>query len=216
MNKHGYENKYNLCREIRTALIAGVTLMLLLCAIYPLAVWGLSQAIFPWHARGSLILSGLSGPSDGSGSKAAGTPIGSALLGQVFQSPQYFHSRPSNAGSGYDATSSGGSNLGETSKTLMDSIQARVNRYRSENGLAAETPIPADAVTSSASGLDPEISPDNALLQAPRVAKARGLDSAEVSRMVQAHVRGRDLGFLGDPGVNVLLLNLDLDKRNRK
>lgn len=203
MNERGSEGTYGLWKETRTALIAGVTLMLLLCAGYPLAVWGLSQAVFPHQARGSLIHS----------QQGGATPVGSALLGQAFRSREYFHSRPSNAGGGYNAAASGGSNLGPTSKALMDSIRARIDRYRAENGLAAGTPIPADAVTASASGLDPEISLDNALLQASRVAKARGMDPSDMERMVRARLRGRDLGILGEPGVNVLLLNLDLDKR---
>ncbi len=191
---------YDFLKEIRIALVTGVTLLLLLCGLYPLLVWGISQALFPWQASGSII-------------ESQGAPIGSALLGQVFTAAKYFHSRPSNAGGGYDATSSGGSNLGQTSKTLMDSIQARGTHYRLENGLAADAIIPADAVNSSASGLDPEISLENALLQISRVAKERKMEASQVERLLRDQYHGPSFGFLGEGGVNVLKLNLELDKQ---
>jgi K+-transporting ATPase ATPase C chain len=188
-------------RELKTSIVATLAFAVLLCGLYPLVIWGLGSLIFPEQATGSLLRD------------AQGKIIGSALLAQGFTSEKYFHPRPSAAGSGYDAVSSGGSNLGQTSQKLMDSVKARVEVYRKENGLTAETLIPGDAVTASASGLDPEISLANALLQAPRVARARGLTAEEVEATVRRHERGRDLGILGEPGVNVLLLNLALDKK---
>jgi K+-transporting ATPase ATPase C chain len=133
------------------------------------------------------------------------------LLGQGFADAKYFHPRPSAAGNGYDATSSGGSNLGPTSRKLNDAIKERVAAYRAENSLSETEPVPADAVTASGSGLDPQISLRNAELQTPRVAKARGLSEEKVRELVQQNTNTRDLGVLGDPGVNVLELNLALD-----
>lgn len=183
-----------------------VTLVLALvcCGLYPLVVFGIGQALFPHKANGSLI-------SDGSGNV-----LGSALLGQQFAADKYFHPRPSAAGNGYDATSSGGSNLGPTSQKLRDSIAQNTSDYRTQNALATNAPVPADAVTASASGLDPHISVSNAELQAPRVAKARSLTTDKVLELVRANTEGPDLGFLGDPGVNVLKLNLALDKVAQK
>ena len=193
-------NKINFWNEIKISVIAAIALLLLVSGVYPLVVWGVSQAVFHKQAQGSLI------------TNAQGAPIGSSLLAQGFTSPKYFHSRPSIAGSGYDATSSGGSNLGQTSQALMDTIKARAMRYRTENSLDSNAQIPGDAVTASASGLDPDISLDNALLQIHRVATARGLDPASVEKSVREKLQGRDLGILGEPRVNVLLLNLALDK----
>jgi len=157
------------------------------------------QLLFPHQANGSLIVG------------KDGTVYGSELIGQAFSDDQYFNSRPSAAGTGYDATSSGGTNLGPTSQKLRDSVKAAVDAYRKQNGLAADAPVPADAVTSSASGLDPDISVKNALLQIPRVAKARKLSVDDVTALVNKYTKGRDLGFLGEPRVNVLELNLALD-----
>jgi K+-transporting ATPase ATPase C chain len=184
--------------------------------LFPLAVTGLSWWIFPRQAGGGLVVRN-------------GRVIGSALIGQGFARPDYFHPRPSAAGSGYDATASAGTNLGPTSDKLIhgihrklangqgdpgnfDGISDLVLAYRDENGLAPDTPVPADAVTRSASGLDPEISPANAALQAPRVARARGLSPGPVLALVARDTRPRQLGILGEPRVNVLELNLDLDR----
>jgi len=171
----------------------------LLCGAYPLVVWAGAQALFPAKANGSLIVD------------KDGTVRGSALLAQNFASDKYFQPRASAAGTGYDATSSGGTNFGPTSQKLNDSIKAAVAAYRTSNGLAADTPVPADAVTSSASGLDPHISVTNALDQAARVAKARGLPLDRVQALVSQFTEGRDLGFLGEAGVNVLRINVALD-----
>ena len=191
----------NLFSELRIALIATFSLAILLCGIYPLVVWGVAQMVFPHQANGSLIVQN-------------GKIVGSELLAQNFTGPKYFHPRPSSAGdTGYDGGSSGGSNLGPTSKKLIDSVKKRVEAYREENGLPASVPVPADAVTASASGLDPHISVPNALTQASRVAKARGLGPEVVQAMVKAHTEGRDLGLFGEERVNVLKLNLALDGR---
>jgi K+-transporting ATPase ATPase C chain len=158
----------------------------------------MAQGLFPTEANGSLVM-------------RKGTMGGSKLIAQGFTDPKYFHPRPSAAGQGYDATSSGGSNLGPTSKKLVDTVRQRVENYRSENNLAPDAMVPADAVTASASGLDPQISAQNALLQAPRVTRARGLGEDIVLTQINLHTEGRDLGILGEPRVNVLMLNLALD-----
>ncbi|OPY64230.1 MAG: Potassium-transporting ATPase C chain [Syntrophorhabdus sp. PtaU1.Bin002] len=188
----------NLFTELRVALIAIIVLALLVCGIYPAMVWVVAQGLFPTEAKGSLIMRG-------------GKITGSDLIGQGFIDSKYFHPRPSAAGSGYDAASSGGTNLGPTSKRLVDTIKQRVFAYRSENGLAPDILVPADAVTASASGLDPHISLKNAYLQAPRVAKARELSEKTVLREVAIATEGRDLGILGEARVNVLKLNIALD-----
>lgn len=185
--------------EIRSAVVVTLALAVVCCVLYPLVVFGLGQSLFHDKANGSLILD------------ANGTIRGSRLLGQQFNGDKYFHPRPSAAGNGYDARSSGGSNLGPTSQKLRDSIAQNVADYRAQNGLAANTPVPADAVTASASGLDPHISPANAQLQAERVAKARGMSLGAVRALISHHTDAASLEFLGDPGVNVLELNLALD-----
>ena len=169
------------------------------CGIYPLAVFGISQAIFRDQANGSLL------------TDSTGAIRGSRLIGQQFTADKYFQSRPSAAGNGYDPTSSGGSNLGPTSSNLMTTIAQRISDYRTQNGLATNALVPADAVTASGSGLDPHISIHNAELQAPRVAKARSLPVEKVLGLIRANTDSADLGFLGEPGVNVLKLNLALD-----
>lgn len=185
--------------EIRGAIMATVMLAVVCCGIYPLVVFGIGQALFPNQANGSLL------------KDSSGAIRGSRLLGQQFTSDKYFQSRPSAAGNGYDATSSGGSNLGPTSSNLVTAITQRISDYRTQNGLATNAPVPADAVTASGSGLDPHISVRNAGLQAPRVAKARNLPLDKVLALVRANTDPADFGFLGDPGVNVLSLNLALD-----
>jgi K+-transporting ATPase ATPase C chain len=185
--------------EIRGAVFATLILAIVCCGIYPLVVFGISQALFRDKANGSLIVD------------QDGTVRGSKLLAQGFTADKYFHPRPSAAGNGYDAASSGGSNLGPTSQKLSDAIKDRVAAYRKENGLSETEPVPADAVTASGSGLDPHISLRNAELQTPRVAKARGLSEEKIRELVQQNTDGRNLGVLGDPGVNVLELNLALD-----
>ena len=185
--------------EIRGAVLATLIIAIVCCGLYPLVVFGISQALFHNKANGSLILD------------KNGTVRGSKLLGQAFTSEKYFQPRPSAAGNGYDAANSGGSNLGPTSQKLNDAIKERVEAYRKENGLSENESVPADAVTASGSGLDPHISLRNAEMQTPRVAKARGLSEDKVRALVQQNTDGRDLGVLGDPGVNVLELNLALD-----
>ncbi len=191
----------NFFSQIRAATLAVVVLAIVCCGIYPAIVYGLGQAIFHDKADGSLIVDSVTG-----------TVRGSTLLGQGFSDPKYFHPRPSAAGNGYDAANSGGSNLGPTSQKLHDAIQARIAAYRSENNLPETDAVPADAVTASGSGLDPLISPPNAELQIPRVAKARGLDIEKVRDVVRGNTESRGLGFLGEAGVNVLKLNLALDQ----
>jgi len=185
--------------EIRSAVLVTLMLAVVCCGLYPLVVFGIGQVLFHDKANGSLLLD------------AKGTIHGSRLLGQLFTGDKYFHSRPSAAGAGYDATSSGGSNLGPTSRKLHDSIAQNVTDYRSQNGLATNIPVPADAVTASASGLDPHISPENAELQVDRIAKVRSMTQEEIRRLISQNTDAPDLGFLGDSGVNVLTLNLALD-----
>jgi potassium-transporting ATPase KdpC subunit len=189
----------NILKDLKIGLISTIMIALIVCGIYPVFVWGIAQVLFPREANGSLIIHD-------------GRIMGSSLLAQGFTSAKYFHPRPSAAGTGYDAESSGGSNLGPLSRKLMDMVRQRVADYRAENNLPPEVLIPADAVTASASGLDPHISIKNALLQTPRVAKARGLSEEYVHRKIMEHKEGRDLGIFGEPRVNVLMLNLDLDK----
>jgi K+-transporting ATPase ATPase C chain len=186
--------------ELRAAVLVTVALAVVCCGLYPLVVFGLGQLLFHDKANGSIIVD------------SSGTIRGSRLLGQGFTADKYFHPRPSSAGNGYDAANSSGSNLGPTSQKLRDSIAQGVADYRSQNGLATNAPVPADAVTGSGSGLDPHISVRNAELQAPRVAKARGLPLEKVQAAIKSNTDPADLGFLGDPGVNVLMLNLALDK----
>lgn len=188
-----------LIAELRGAVMATLILAVVCCGLYPLVVFGISQALFHDKANGSLIVD------------KDGTIRGSRLLGQQFTADKYFHSRPSAAGNGYDATSSGGSNLGPTSQKLNDAIKDRIATYRSENGLKESDAVPADAVTASGSGLDPHISVRNASLQAPRVAKARKLSLDKVLQLVHLNTDAPDFGIFGEPGVNVLKLNLALD-----
>lgn len=185
--------------HIRGAVVSTLVLAVLCCGLYPLIVFGISQALFRDKANGSLILD------------QNGTVRGSKLLAQGFTAEKYFHPRPSAAGAGYDAANSGGSNLGPTSKKLNDAIKERIDAYRKENGLNENEAVPADAVTTSGSGLDPHISLRNAELQIPRVAKARAMSEEKLRELIKQNTDARDFGLLGDPGVNVLSLNRALD-----
>ncbi len=186
--------------EIKTSLLLTLVFAVLLCGVYPLVVWAGAQTLFPSQANGSLV------------TDKDGTVRGSLLLAQSFTTDKYFQPRPSAAGTGYDATSSSGTNFGPTSQKLNDNIKAAVAAYRTTNHLAPDATVPADAVTSSASGLDPHISIANARLQAPRVADARHLSLDQVTALVSARTHTRDLGIFGEPTVNVLLLNCALDE----
>jgi len=187
----------NIARNFLVAVLMTVVTTMLLGVLYPLAITALAQVIFPDNANGQII-------------ERHGRPIGSRLIGQRFSSPEYFHGRPSAAGPGYDAANSTGSNLGPTNKKLIEAVSANVAAARKENPSAK---VPADLVTSSASGLDPHISPAAALFQVARVDRARGVSEADVRTLVQSHVETRQFGLLGEPRVNVLLLNLALDER---
>jgi potassium-transporting ATPase KdpC subunit len=180
--------------NLRIAILFTVVTTVVFGLIYPLAVTGLAQLLFPAQANGSLILKD-------------GQTVGSQLLGQTFSAPGYFHSRPSSAGAGYDASNSSGSNLGPTNHVLIDRVKGDVEKLHAENPGA---PIPVDLVTASGSGLDPEISQAAAEFQVPRVARERGISEAAVQTLVAKHTLGRQFGFLGEPRVRVLELNLEL------
>jgi K+-transporting ATPase ATPase C chain len=195
-------------REIRPAIVVLVALTLITGLVYPLAMTGIAQLVFPYRAQGSLI-------------ERDGKVVGSMLIGQAFESDKYFHGRPSattapdpadatkTVAAPYNAANSGGSNLGPSNKALIDRVQGDLDRLRKENPSA---PVPADLVTTSGSGLDPDISLEAAYFQVPRVAKARNLAEYRVQQLVSDHIEDRFLGFLGEPHVNVLLLNLALDR----
>jgi K+-transporting ATPase ATPase C chain len=187
----------NITRNLIIAALMTIVTTVLLGIVYPLVVTGLAQALFPAKANGQLI-------------ERNGTVIGSRIIGQAFSSPRYFHGRPSAAGTGYDPLSSGGTNLGPTNRKLVDAVKAAVDDARRDNPTA---PVPVDLVTSSASGLDPDISPAAALFQVPRIARERRAPEGAVRELVESRIDGRQFGFLGEPRVNVLLLNLALDER---
>jgi len=190
----------NILSEIRPAIVSTLVFAVVCCGFYPLAVTGISKLAFAGKANGSLIVD------------KNGTIIGSELLGQNFTGEGYFHPRPSAAGAnGYDAASSSGSNLGPTSQKLADQIKERIAAYRTSNGLAETAAVPADAVTASASGLDPHISPANAALQSARVGKARGITPEKIQELIAANTYKATFGMLGEDGVNVLKLNIALD-----
>lgn len=192
----------NLFAEFGRSIVATIFFAIILCGVYPLVVFAAGQLLFPHQANGSLLVD------------QSGAVRGSALLAQNFTGAQYFHPRPSAAGAnGFDATSSGGSNLGPTSSNLVANITQNIANYRAENNLATNALVPADAVTTSASGLDPHISLANAESQIPRVAKARGLPEDRVREMVRQNTSGRDLGVFGEPRVNVMTLNFALDQK---
>jgi K+-transporting ATPase ATPase C chain len=202
-------------KHLRPAILLTLFFVVVTGLAFPAVVWAIGNAVFPSQARGSLV------------KDESGKVIGSSLLGQNFTKPEYFHPRPSAAGAGYDAANSSGTNLGPTSDKLVNGIKDDpatkdadetylgfkdlAKAYRTENGLAPDAIIPADAATRSASGLDPDISPANAHLQIARVANARGLSTERVRALVEEHTNGRTLGFIGEPRVNVLSLNLGLD-----
>jgi K+-transporting ATPase ATPase C chain len=183
--------------HIGPAVMYTIVSVILLGIIYPLAMTGISELVFPSQASGSIVYRN-------------GTAVGSDIVGQLWTEPQYFHGRPSAAGSGYDPTSTGGTNIGPTSKKLIDATAATIKALKKDNP-DAEGPIPMDLVTSSASGIDPDISPEAAYYQAPRIAKARHVNLNAVRVIIASHIVPRTLGFLGEPRVNVMQLNLDMD-----
>ena len=187
----------NITRNLVAAILMTVVTTVLFGVVYPLVVTGLAQAIFPDKANGQLI-------------ERNGKVVGSRIIGQAFSSPGYFRSRPSAAGTGYDAANSGGTNLGPTNKKLIDAVKAAAEAAQKEN---PGTPVPVDLVTTSASGLDPHISPAAADFQVPRVARERGVPEDDVRRAVETRTAGRQWGFFGEPTVNVLELNLALDEQ---
>ena len=195
----------NILTEFGRSMVATIFFAIVLCGLYPLIVYGAAQLLFPHQANGSLLVD------------KSNAVRGSALLAQNFTGAQYFHPRPSAAGAnGYDATSSSGSNLGPTSSNLVANLTQNIAAYRSDNGLATNATVPADAVTASGSGLDPQISVANAELQLPRVAKARGISEDRVRALVKQNTTGRDLGVFGEPRVNIMTLNFALDQLPRK
>jgi len=190
----------NIFTEFGRSIVATIFFAVVLCGIYPLIVFSAAQLLFPHQANGSLLVD------------KSGTVRGSELLAQNFTGVQYFHPRPSAAGAnGFDPRSSGGSNLGPTSLNLVANITQNIANYRAENNLATNASVPADAVTESASGLDPHISLANAEIQIPRVAKARGISEEKLRELVRQNTSGRDLGVFGEPRVNVMTLNFALD-----
>jgi K+-transporting ATPase ATPase C chain len=187
----------NIAKNLVAAVLMTIVTTLILGVIYPLAITAIAQVAFPTQANGQLI-------------ERDGKVVGSRIIGQGFSSPGYFRSRPSAAGTGYDAANSAGSNLGPTNKKLIDAVRANVEAAQKEN---PNVPVPIDLVTTSASGFDPHLSPAAADFQVPRVARERGTSEANIRSLVDAHTEGRQLGFLGEPRVNVLELNLALDRQ---
>jgi K+-transporting ATPase ATPase C chain len=196
--KNAANAKDGTLQHLATAGLYTLVTVIMLGLVYPLLMTGIALVLFPSQANGSLTY-------------VNGKPVGSAIIGQLWTKPQYFQGRPSAAGkNGYDPTATSGTNLGPTSKKLIDTTRATIAALRKANP-DATVPLPMDLVTSSASGIDPDISPEGAYYQAPRIAKARGRSLTDVNALIAAHVHGRELGFLGEPHVNVLELNLALD-----
>ncbi len=188
---------------LKTSALTTLSFAVILCVVYPLCVFTVGHIFFPHKAQGSLAIS-----------KTDGTIFGSTLIAQKFQGLNYFHPRPSSAGkSGYDASNSSPSNLGPTSEKLITALETAATTYRKINNVPSETPIPVDAATSSGSGLDPHISVENALLQIPRIAKARNISEASLKNLVKKHTEKPTFGFIGEHRVNVLLLNVALDEK---
>lgn len=197
LNANPVEVKDSTIRHIGTSVVYTIVSVIIFGLFYPFVMTGISLVLFPYQANGSMVV-------------VNGKPVGSAIIGQLWTKPQYFHGRPSAAGKGYDPTSTGATNLAPTSKKLIDATKATIVALKKENP-GATIPVPMDLITSSASGIDPDISPEGALYQAPRIAKARGIPVERVLTLIAAHRRGRSLGFLGEPRVNVLELNRALD-----
>jgi K+-transporting ATPase ATPase C chain len=189
--------KDNTLKHLGTSVMYTIVTVVAFGLIYPLVMTGIAQLLFPYQANGSMIY-------------ANGKPVGSAIVGQLWTKPQYFHGRPSAAGKGYDPTNTGATNLGPTSKKLIDSTKATIAALKKENP-DATGPIPMDLVTSSGSGIDPDVSPEGAYYQAPRVAKARSLPLNKVNALIARTITPRTFGILGEPRVNVLQLNMALD-----
>ncbi len=184
-------------KHLGTSVLYTVVTVIAFGIIYPLVMTGIAQVLFPWQANGEIVY-------------VNGKPVGSAIIGQLWTKPQYFHGRPSAAGKGYDPTNTGATNLGPTSKKLIDSTKATIAALKKENP-DATIPVPMDLVTSSASGIDPDVSPEGAYYQAPRVAKARNVPVERINALIARNVTPRTLGILGEPRVNVLQLNMALD-----
>jgi potassium-transporting ATPase KdpC subunit len=189
--------KDNTLKHLGTSVLYTVVTVIAFGIIYPLVMTGIAQVLFPWQANGEIVY-------------VSGKPVGSAIIGQLWTKPQYFHGRPSAAGKGYDPTNTGATNLGPTSKKLIDSTRATIAALKKENP-DATIPVPMDLVTSSASGIDPDISPEGAYYQAPRVAKARDLPVERVNALIARNITPRTFGILGEPRVNVMQLNIALD-----
>lgn len=189
----------NIKSNLLTAAIVLVFMTVLTGVVYPLVITGMAKIAFPSQANGSIV-------------SQNGKPVGSKLIGQTFKGDKYFHSRPSAAGNGYDAAASSGSNLGPTNKVLVDEVARRAGEVRSANGLSKNAKVPSDLVTASGSGLDPDISPEAAYLQAGRIANARGVSEDKIESIIGKNIQNRTLGILGEKRVNVLQLNLDLDR----
>jgi potassium-transporting ATPase KdpC subunit len=189
--------KDNTLKHLGTSVLFTVVTVVIFGLIYPLVMTGIAQVLFPWQANGEIV-------------NVNGKPVGSAIIGQLWTKPQYFHGRPSAAGKGYDPTNTGATNLGPTSKKLIDATRTTIAALKKENP-DATLPVPMDLVTSSGSGIDPDISPEGAYYQAPRVAKARNLPVARVNALIARTITPRTFGILGEPRVNVLQLNLALD-----